>query len=121
MIVIKNEQSLIIKLGAGASGSPPDQCQYYVAYRETTDVSYEFDSESGFSNDTNNVSMVSVTALEPVLTRRVVDDISIYNPGTAVDVIVLFDNGTDEIILVKQPVAQFETLTYNDKNGWALN
>jgi hypothetical protein len=118
MIVIKNNESLIVKLGATPPGSPPEECQWYVAYRETTDVTYEFNNNSEFSNGTNNVTMLDVTALEPVLTRRIVDDISVYNPSASAEVYVIFDNGTDEIILFTTTLSLNETLNYSDKEGW---
>lgn len=110
---------LRIILGSVPTGSPPNECQCVVCYRQTTDTTYTFGSATALS--TNTSSKTLLYASSAASTIRLIDDISIYNPDGTITVSIIFYDGTSEFILVKQVLQSNETLTYNDKYGWGLN
>lgn len=69
-------------------------------------------SDSGATNSTSNVTVVSAPASS---TRRVVRNITVYNADTvsAIVFIIYNNNGTQRTI-VKQSIAAGETLAYTD-------
>lgn len=121
MIIITDNQELIVKLDHNPSGSPPNECHYYISYRDTTDSTYSFLNVSGKTNGTDNVSMIAGNASYGPGDEKVIDEISIFNPdgfSPGVFVTIIFYDGTTEYTLVKQEVNENQTLTYNDKWGW---
>jgi hypothetical protein len=110
---------LRIKLGSVPTGSPPNECQCVIGYRQTTDTTYEFGSNATLSTNTSSKTLLNCSSAASTI--RVIDDISIYNPDGTIVVSIIFYDGTTEWILVKQTLLTDETLTYNDKFGWGLN
>lgn len=119
MIVILNNQSLIVRLTADKTASPPLECHCFVSYRGTTDSTYEFLNNSVYTDGTNNQTLVAGNASFGSSDEKAVDEISIYNPDSiTVTVEVVYNDGSFEYILVRQALTANQNLSYNDKYGW---